>query len=241
MDDIMVESDAGLTHPHPDNVPYAEEEKEESNDVYNITRQTENYPPSVGMEFPNIEAAYNFYNAYEKMRGFGVRRQSTNASKKPGGEIISKTFVCDKEGKKYLKDKRQTSNEIARRRETRVGCKAKLRLKLTESKTWSVSVFIAEYNGHDPTSPDKVRRHRSHKKLHRTEGCVKLVRSLDNEGFAPSTISKVINVVSGDKEETLTPQQCHQIVRTQKKNSFGQECMLIVQKFRERSKLDPDF
>lgn len=55
------------------------------------------YTPKLGMEFENEVAAYEFYNEYARIKGFGVRREYRNVSKKDG-LLTSRRLSCHKEG-----------------------------------------------------------------------------------------------------------------------------------------------
>ena len=57
----------------------------------------ENMTPRLGMHFDDLDEAYNFYNAYGKLAGFSIRKESSNRGK--DGEVVWKRFVCSKEGK----------------------------------------------------------------------------------------------------------------------------------------------
>jgi zinc finger SWIM domain-containing protein 3 len=62
--------------------------------------------PSKCMEFNSDEIAYNFYNEYERMTGFSIRKEYVNKCKKT--EIVtSRRFVCEKEGIRGI-DKRDS-------------------------------------------------------------------------------------------------------------------------------------
>ncbi|XP_020257250.1 protein FAR1-RELATED SEQUENCE 5-like [Asparagus officinalis] len=240
-------------------------EQEKINHVNSIDNGKSNtVEPWIGMEFPTYTAAYDYYNDYAKINGFSVRISSGNYSRKEGKELISKKFVCNKEGLKFINDKRKHGKIVKRRRDTRVGCKAMLRVNRTDKGTWIVSKLVNEHTNHKLTSPDKVKNHYSHRKLHRTKGCRSLIDSLHEEGLPPATISRVINVRSlidslheeglppatisrvinvgnGNREEIVTPQQCSDHIRKQRKNNMGNECILVIQKFIDKRTFDPDF
>ncbi|XP_020253841.1 protein FAR1-RELATED SEQUENCE 5-like [Asparagus officinalis] len=81
--------------------------------------------PYIGMEFSTREEAYNFYNAYARLKRFGVRKGHTTWSRKKDA-IISRIFVCDKEGFKFLKDKREEGRNVIRKFDTRCGCNTRM-------------------------------------------------------------------------------------------------------------------
>ncbi|KAL7247349.1 hypothetical protein ACSBR2_002295 [Camellia fascicularis] len=49
--------------------------------------------PYLGIEFPSEEAAYEFYNEYGRIVGFGIRRDYCNKRKKDG-VMTSRKLVC---------------------------------------------------------------------------------------------------------------------------------------------------
>ncbi|KAJ8627606.1 hypothetical protein MRB53_020913 [Persea americana] len=57
--------------------------------------------PKLGMHFDDLDEAYNFYNAYGKLAGFSIRKESTNRGK--DGEVVWKRFVCSKQVEKLEK------------------------------------------------------------------------------------------------------------------------------------------
>lgn len=119
--------------------------------------------PYESMEFESEEAAKLFYLAYSKQIGFNMR-VSTYYRSKRDKSIISRLFVCSKEGY-YVKKDGADEGKIKRPREaTRVGCKAMLMVKKINSGKWIVSKFDKEHN-HELGSSRKRRRLRKRKHL----------------------------------------------------------------------------
>ncbi|XP_072983526.1 uncharacterized protein [Typha latifolia] len=119
--------------------------------------------PYEGMEFESEEAARIFYFAYSRRVGFNMR-VSTYYRSKRDKSIISRLFVCSKEGF-YLKKDSSSEGKIKRPREaTRVGCKAMLMVKKNISGKWIVSKFEKDHN-HPLGSLRKIRKLRKRKHL----------------------------------------------------------------------------
>ncbi|XP_020253917.1 protein FAR1-RELATED SEQUENCE 5-like [Asparagus officinalis] len=175
--------------------------------------------PFLGMKFNSHVEAYDYYNSYALMMGFGIRKSSVNYSQKDK-EVLNRKFVCDKEGYRSNKDKRDIGKNINHRRETRVGCKAMMRIKLMEDKTWKVIGFIEDHTNHMLSSPDKAKMHRSQQQFHRSKRFKKIIQCLQEEGITPSTISRVISITSGREDESVTPQQCIDYMKTQRHNNI---------------------
>ncbi|XP_020252347.1 protein FAR1-RELATED SEQUENCE 5-like [Asparagus officinalis] len=202
-----------------------------------IADNTVNAPkPLLGIKFNSYEEGYNYYNSYALLMGFGIRKSMVNYSRKTR-EVVDRKYVCDKEGHRPKRDK--IENPV--RRETRVGCKAMMRIKLLEDKSWEVTGFIEEHTNHVLSSPDKAKMHRSHQQFHKTQRCKKLIDSLREEGMPPSTISRVINATNGREGELVTSQQCIDHIRTQRVNNIGHECISIIRHFQSATANDPEF
>ncbi|XP_020269470.1 protein FAR1-RELATED SEQUENCE 5-like [Asparagus officinalis] len=202
-----------------------------------ILASTENAPkPLLRMKFNTYEEAYNYYNHYALLMGFGIRKSTVNYSKKTR-DVLDRKFVCDKEGYRSNRDKM----EMPFRRETRVGCKAMMRVKVLEDKSWEVTGFVEEHTNHVLSSPDKAKMHRSHQQFHKSQSCKRLIESLQEEGMPPSTISRVINATTGREGELVTPQQCIDHIRYQRVNNIGHECISIIKHFQSLTANDPEF
>ncbi|XP_020245390.1 protein FAR1-RELATED SEQUENCE 5-like [Asparagus officinalis] len=118
--------------------------------------------PCIGMKFSTHEEGYNFYNAYTKLKAFGIRKGHTSWSRKKDA-IIFRTFVCDKEGFKFLKDKREDGRNVIQKSDTRCGCNARMIIGVDRSTgKWVVRIFNINHNGHPLTTPNRVKKHYSH-------------------------------------------------------------------------------
>ncbi|KAK2987379.1 hypothetical protein RJ640_028825 [Escallonia rubra] len=126
-----------------------------------------------GKTFDTQEAAYEFYNQYSLLNGFGTRKHNAHKIMATGA-IFRRQFVCNKQGFKKLDDKRLN--------------------------VWVVDKFQDVHNHPLTTTPSKVIKHRSHSKYHRTNVCKSLVADLNNEGLKPSQITRVVNVMKPSEE-----------------------------------------
>ncbi|KAF6172904.1 hypothetical protein GIB67_035458, partial [Kingdonia uniflora] len=96
--------------------------------------------PKVGMEFESEKEAHVFYDRYAKRLGFATKIKSSYINRNTK-EMHHVHFACTKEGFKNTKE-----TALYKREDTRVGCKARMRVKLTNSKKWAVSEVILEHN-----------------------------------------------------------------------------------------------
>ncbi|PKI32008.1 protein FAR1-RELATED SEQUENCE 8-like [Punica granatum] len=115
------------------------------------------YPPPVpGMEFDSYDDAYNYYNCYAKELGFAIRVKSS-WTKRNSKEKRGAVLCCNCEGFKTVKE------ASTRRKETRTGCLAMIRLRLVESNRWRVDEVKLEHN--HLFDPVRAKNSKSHKKM----------------------------------------------------------------------------
>lgn len=119
--------------------------------------------PYEGMEFESETAAKLFYLSYSRGLGFNMR-VSTYYRSKRDKSIISRLFVCSKEGYYAKKDTDAEGKNKRPREATRVGCKAMLMVKKSNSGKWVVSKFENQHN-HALGSLRKRQRLRKRKHL----------------------------------------------------------------------------
>ena len=102
--------------------------------------------PIVGMDFENEEKAHKYYLSYAGDVGFSVRKGLWDKTAKSGSR--SRFYVCSREGFR-------SKNEAMRHYpETRMGCPARLSVKLTSSGKYRVTEFVQEHN-HQLAGPDR--------------------------------------------------------------------------------------
>ncbi|KAF2293169.1 hypothetical protein GH714_034208 [Hevea brasiliensis] len=126
-------------------------------DGQNSESQGNSYPPPVvGMEFESYDDAYNYYNCYAKELGFAIRVKSS-WTKRNSKEKRGAVLCCNCEGFKTMKEAN------SRRKETRTGCLAMIRLRLVESNRWRVDEVKLEHN--HSFDPERAQNSKSHKKM----------------------------------------------------------------------------
>ncbi|OVA09490.1 zinc finger protein [Macleaya cordata] len=102
--------------------------------------------PFIGLQFSSEGEAYEYYKAYAKENGFGIRKSHVERSR-VDHSLISRKYVCVKQGFRSLKDKRYEGKVVRHRRVTRVDCRAAMIIKRRSGK-WVVHRFHKEHN-HD--------------------------------------------------------------------------------------------
>eukprot|EP00262_Sarcandra_glabra_P002436 TRINITY_DN12728_c0_g4_i2.p1 TRINITY_DN12728_c0_g4~~TRINITY_DN12728_c0_g4_i2.p1 ORF type:complete len:916 (+),score=138.13 TRINITY_DN12728_c0_g4_i2:442-3189(+) len=95
--------------------------------------------PYVGMQFDNVDDAKACYCNYARHLGFNVRIGRSERSKRVG-EIISKEFLCSKEGFRRKKHLDRVNRIMPMKPITREGCNAMIMVKKREEK-WVVTKF----------------------------------------------------------------------------------------------------
>ncbi|CAL5373425.1 unnamed protein product [Camellia sinensis] len=114
------------------------------------------HPPVVGLEFESYDDAYNYYNCYAKELAFAIRVKSS-WTKRNSKEKRGAVLCCNCEGFKTIKE------ASTRRKETRTGCVAMIRLRLVESNRWRVDEVKLEHNHLFDT--ERAQNSKSHKKM----------------------------------------------------------------------------
>ncbi|KAM0831652.1 hypothetical protein ACQ4PT_065367 [Festuca glaucescens] len=116
--------------------------------------------PEIGMEFDNEDKAYELYNRYAGHIGFSVRKSSSDKSS--DNITRSRTFVCSREG--FRKDKKGAKEVKRPRPETRIGCRARMTIKITSDGKYCIAEFVADHN-HQPAPPSTMHMLRSQRVL----------------------------------------------------------------------------
>ncbi|XP_076936630.1 protein FAR1-RELATED SEQUENCE 12-like [Bidens hawaiensis] len=137
-----------------DLVVYSDVEIEENNDVNVNPQFDKNEDNNVkGMVF-DADDAYEFYNRYALLHGFGIRKFTT-FKKKTAGEPYRRMYVCNKEGFKDLKSNNSSGDAKKRHRDLRTGCEAFIRISKGKDGKWIVDMFNDIHNHELILTPTK--------------------------------------------------------------------------------------
>ncbi|XP_039120441.1 protein FAR1-RELATED SEQUENCE 5-like [Dioscorea cayenensis subsp. rotundata] len=198
---------------------------------------SKSWAPKIDMEFENDEKAYEFYNNYAKKIGFGVRKAWVN--RKASGIIVSRTYVCYKEGYNgNKKDGNQVKKHQARPTE-RTGCPARMMIKLTKNGRYHVTLFHSLHNHEFVMS----------KMLHTLKSCRDAAKSLitaENEKDDWALQPEVIHEVVDGQDEIRKNPSCflkyENSSHTKRKvNLKLGDAGAIMQYMQERQADDPSF
>ncbi|XP_023754910.1 protein FAR1-RELATED SEQUENCE 5-like [Lactuca sativa] len=193
----------------------------------------------LGKVFDTADDAYNFYNDYSFLHGFGVRKNDIFKSLKTN-EPFRKIYVCNKEGFKRSKKNDSSENETKRRRDVRTGCQARLRITIQKDGKWLVDLFNDTHNHELSMTPTKVMKHRSHNKFHRSMECKSLMVELGQSGLKPSMVKKAINAMKTSNEVDVTSKQCADVLSEQRKQHKGKEFYGLIKHFQDKTLVDND-
>nr|XP_043636362.1 protein FAR1-RELATED SEQUENCE 8-like isoform X2 [Erigeron canadensis] len=125
-----------------------------NNCVHGDQGDKDNPPPVTGMEFDTYEDAYKYYYSYAKETGFAIRVKSS-WTKRNSKEKRGAVLCCNCEGFKTLKE------ASSRRKETRTGCLAMIRLRLVYTGKWRLDEAKLDHN--HSFDPDRLQSARSRK------------------------------------------------------------------------------
>ncbi|KAL4585699.1 hypothetical protein LXL04_010323 [Taraxacum kok-saghyz] len=193
----------------------------------------------LGKVFDTPDDAYNYYNDYSFLRGFGIRKNDT--IKNPAtNEAYRKMYVCSKEGFKRLEKNDSVGSEKKRRRDVRTGCQAMLRITRQKDGKWMVDSFNDTHNHDLIMTPTKVMKHRSHSKFHRSIECKSLMVKLNQAGLRPCQIKKAVNAMKPTNEADVTSKQCADVLSEQRKQHRGREFCGLIKHFQNKALLDND-
>ncbi|KAL4189761.1 hypothetical protein AMTRI_Chr08g208760 [Amborella trichopoda] len=170
--------------------------------------------PEEGMQFESHKAAYEFYNDYAQRMGFSVRVYSTRRSRKDGS-VITREFVCSKEGHRFKKGEGKRSRPA-----TRLGCKAMLRIKKDEYGKW----FIAKHEKahcHALTAPTEVHLLRSHRK--NLKSTKEVTDAYDSCGISASKMVDILSTQAGGRRnlEFITRDGHNEIYRNRRNSQLS--------------------
>ncbi|XP_043720901.1 protein FAR1-RELATED SEQUENCE 5-like [Telopea speciosissima] len=198
----------------------------------------------IGKYFANANAAYEFYNNYARNMGFSVRKSKVERSRKRkegmdvDGDVLSRMYVCSREGFKDCKDKRQEGKDVTRRADSRVGCPARLRVKSIEGGL-VVDQFISAHN-HSLVEPAEIYRLRSHQWL--SDLVVQIANTLDDCGIGPATIYEVVKSMSGGASQVGLPELAFKnFMKRQNQKFLGMDLKKLIEYLHHSKLCDPQF
>ncbi|RVW92888.1 Protein FAR1-related sequence 5 [Vitis vinifera] len=161
------------------------------------------------LQFDRIDEAETFYNMLARVAGFSIRKDDLKRDK--NGDIISRKWVCSREGQRATKFIENDKRQREPRSLTRVGCEATFRVGLNRKDgKWIVKEFIGDHNHNlvDAINTQFLRSHRTISNLEKAQ--VDVLRKVDEsvgtyewvlETFLDAMMNKkpISVVTDGDK------------------------------------------
>ena len=99
------------------------------------------------LQFNCIDEAKIFYNLFAKVTKFSIRKDDLKQDK--NGYIISRKWVCSKEGHRATKFIQNDNRQCEPGSLTRIGCETAFRIRLDRKVgKWIVKEFRGEHNHH---------------------------------------------------------------------------------------------
>ncbi|KAL6644524.1 hypothetical protein ACP70R_016132 [Stipagrostis hirtigluma subsp. patula] len=192
------------------------------------------FQPSLGMTFPSLGDAYQFYNLYSWEVGFSIRKKTNQHSKKlkedGEKELIMQEYCCQRAGK-------QANCKYST---TMIGCQARFRLIKKKEDEWYVSMFEQEHN-HDLVESCGEKRHlHSHQSI--DQGTKDMVRYLRENNISVGKVNCIIGSMHGSVDNLPFSKKqlkrvCSSIAADLMINDMGK----TMQLFCDMKDNDPDF
>ncbi|WOL12455.1 protein FAR1-RELATED SEQUENCE 5-like isoform X1 [Canna indica] len=192
--------------------------------------------PETDMEFESEDRAYEFYNKYAGQVGFSVRKSSSGKSSE--NVTRSRTFVCSRQG--FRKDKKGAKEVKRPRPETRIGCPARMTIKITPNGKYRVTEFIADHN-HQPAPPSTTHMLRSQRitiELQATEADLS-----DDSGTTPKSANEAApRLIGGPRNVRFLPADYKNNLRSKRMKAMQMGDAGAVLKYLQSMQLDdPSF
>ncbi|RVX20318.1 Protein FAR1-related sequence 7 [Vitis vinifera] len=164
------------------------------------------------LQFDRIDEAETFYNMLARVAGFSIRKDDLKRDK--NGDIISRKWVCSREGQRATKFIENDKRQREPRSLTRVGCEAAFRVGLNRKDgKWIVKEFIGNHN-HNLVDAINTQFLRSHRTINESVGTYEWVL----ETFIEAMMNKrpISVVTDGDKAmrkaiKKVLPDTCHRL------------------------------
>ncbi|KAF8403065.1 hypothetical protein HHK36_011159 [Tetracentron sinense] len=194
--------------------------------------------PMVGMEFDSIDAVKKFYNVYAKSEGFSIRMNRSYYSK--DRRLVSRDFVCSREGKSRKKIKEKTSlDKMKEVDDSRGGCQAILVIKEKDCGRWYISTFRKKHN-HEMVSPSKVHLLRSHKRMSNLQK--NLIHTFCDTGLgARQTMDVLINQAGGIANVGFDQRDLRNFIGIGRLYNRAEDAQVVYDYFKSKQSKDAAF
>ena len=198
----------------------------------------EDVTPRIGLEFASVDDAYNFYNKYAWLSGFGVRKDTSRKDK--AGVLCMQLLRCSKAGKR---SKPASPVEQSKRKPcplTRWCCPAKIVFnRPVNGNAYVVSKFVEAHN-HVLYTPRKTSRLRSHRRL--TEDHLEVINAMKKSGCGVArSIDFMRSEVGGPSHLGFSERDVRNALARKRRAMFGSDADALLQLFQSRQREDQHF
>lgn len=199
---------------------------------FDISKGDDEFVPEVGMVFKTVNEAYDFYNRYAYLEGFGITRQHARRRK---GKQYEFTFTCAKSGKpKVITD--FGAKRIKRSKKT--NCRARMTIRAHCDGLFYVEYLILEHN--HPCTPGKVQLYRSHRYL-----SLDAKKQLNDNDHSSQPTTKSFQLLSGkgdDLNVSIMERYCKSYVPEARFSNLEEgDAHIILDYFHRMHKENPRF
>ncbi|XP_010243044.1 PREDICTED: protein FAR1-RELATED SEQUENCE 5-like [Nelumbo nucifera] len=195
----------------------------------------EKWTPKIGMIFPTVEEAYEFYNTYAGKVGFSIRKAS-RVSCKRSNQVRYGKFCCSREGKRNAS---RSLNAKIHRPETRCGCMASMTI--SRAKDGYRVIGFNETHNHMIATPTKSHMLRSQRRVSDIQSFQ--AKMADDAGIAPKAVMELMTrEANGCENIGFTSTDLKNYLHSYRTRNMekGEACG-ILQYFEDRRSQDPSF
>ncbi|KAL2924977.1 Protein FAR1-RELATED SEQUENCE 5 [Bienertia sinuspersici] len=189
------------------------------------------------MKFDTLQQGISFYENYARVSGFDTRLYSTK-KRKSDGKISLKYFVCNKEG--FRETKRRQSNCKKKRPLTRMGCNARITLKLINDQDNYIIFSFHEGHTHPLTTPNSAHHTKHSRNLTLAHKKYIMDNSRANIG-ATKSYRLMKEHVGGYQNMATSVTDFKNFQRDIRKRIRGKDAQILIENFKRKQEMCSSF
>ncbi|KAL2897692.1 Protein FAR1-RELATED SEQUENCE 5, partial [Bienertia sinuspersici] len=189
--------------------------------------------PVVGIKFDTLQQGISFYENYARVSGFDTRLYSTK-KRKSDGKISLKYCVCNKEG--FRETPRLQSNCKKKRPITRMGCNARITLKLINDQDNYIIFSFHEGHTHPLTTPNSAHHSKQSRNLTLTHKKYIMDNSRANIG-ATKSYRLMKEHVGGYQNMAASVSDLKNFQRDIRKHIRGKDAQMLIENFKRKQEM----
>ncbi|KAL2894045.1 Protein FAR1-RELATED SEQUENCE 5, partial [Bienertia sinuspersici] len=193
--------------------------------------------PVVGIKFDTLQQGISFYENYARLSGFDTRLYSTKKTKSDG-KISLKYCVCNKEG--FRETPRLQSNCKKKRPITRMGCNARITLKLINDQDNYIIFSLHEGHTHPLTTPNSAHHTKQSRNLTLAHKKYIMDNSCANIG-ATKSYRLMKEHVGGYQNMAASVTDFKNFQRDIRKHIRGKDAQMLIENFKRKQQMCSSF